>query len=90
LPTDGFIDLEQRDHALTLSAGEKKAVPVSYFLHRPGLLQGKVEITAQPQSGEPVKYSQELTAAFAGRGSRFGGETNDYYFVANGRYMLIL
>lgn len=90
LPGDGFIELEQRDYALTLSAGEKKAVPVSYFLHRPGLLQGKVEITAQPQSGEPVKYSQELTAAFAGRGSRFGGETNDYYFVANGRYMLIL
>lgn len=90
LPEDGFIHLEQRDYALTFSAGEKKAVPVSYFLHRPGLLQGRVEITAQPQSGEPVKYSQELTAAFAGPGSRFGGETNDYYFAVNGRNMLVL
>ena len=90
LPGDSFIDLEQRNYALTLSAGEKKAVPTGYVLHKPGLLQGKVEITAQPQSGEPVRYSQELTAVFAGPGSRFGGETNDYYFVVNGRYMLIL
>lgn len=90
LPGDSFIDLTQRDYALTLSAGEKKAVPASYVLHRPGLLQGKVEITAQPQSGEPVKFSQELTAPFAGPGSRFGGEANDYYFAVNGRYMLVL
>ena len=90
LPEDSFIDLEQEEYKIKLAAGEKKAVPVSYFLHNPGLWQGKAEIVAWPESGGTVVYSQELIAPFAGTGSSFGGETSDYFFVVNGRYLLTL
>lgn len=90
LPENSFIDLEQRDFSLRLSPGEKKVLPVAFTLNSLGVLQGKVEITAQPQGGDPVKYNQLLTAAFPGLGGRFGGEDPDSYFVVNGRYMLKL
>ena len=85
LPESDFIDLDTEGFDLELSGGEKRAVPVQYLLHRTGLLQGKIEITAKPWGGSPVQFSTELIAPFAGRESRFGGETDKGHFIINGR-----
>ncbi|HQD19870.1 MAG TPA: GNAT family N-acetyltransferase [Bacillota bacterium] len=90
LKEESFMHMEQRVYSLKLAPEEKKALPVDFTLNSPGLLQQELAITARPQGGEPVQFSQLLTAAFPGRGCRFGGEDYDSYFVVNGRYMLRL
>lgn len=89
LPQANFVRLAQKDFTIKLSPREKKAVAVGFSLDQPGLLQGAVEISARPENGVPVKFTQEITALFAGGDSCFGGENNDSYFAVNGRYMVL-
>lgn len=90
LPRADFVHLEKTEYDIRLQSQERLAVPVDFSLQGLGLLAGNVEIIARPESGGTIQYSRELTVAFTGSGASFGGETDDRWFVANGRFIMTL
>lgn len=90
LPQADFIQLEQREFEISLAAEAKKAVPVPYRLQDLGYLEGTIQVSALPQSGEVIQFPQLLSAVFAGIGASFSGESEKSWFVVNGKYQLVL
>lgn len=90
LPQADFINLEQKHFSLRLEGEQKLAVPVAYSLQGLGLLAGKVAITAKPQRGGSICFERSINAPFAGAGAFLSGETDDYWFIINGRNKVTL
>lgn len=90
LPEADFIQLPKREYDIALEAGQRLALPVPYLLKELGIWGAKVKITALPKSGGSIEFDRQLTAAFAGYGGCFSGETEQAWFVVNGRYTLAL
>jgi ribosomal protein S18 acetylase RimI-like enzyme len=90
LPERDFIRLGQRDFSLTLGPREKRALTVPFTLECPGLYLAPVQVSARPQGGDRVDFSQDVVAVFGGRDSCFGGENADFFFAVNGKHMVVL
>jgi len=90
LPEADFIQLQRREYQITLAAREKRALPVPYSLLGPGLWTGTVKVAARPESGGRTEFARKVQAVFAGSGASFWGETDEDWFVVNGRFNLSL
>ncbi len=83
------IELGDRNYKIELKALERKSIEVPYSLINNCFYKTKSNIRATV-GGELISFDKTLTAIFRGSDKMFGGETDEFWFIANGDYLMKL
>jgi len=80
---------EHSSISLTLQPKEKKSLPVSFRVKKPGFYQKLINIHVKLPK-EELRFQKVLKSFIRGRWGKFYGETDEAYSVVNGSYKLSL
>ncbi|WP_421378474.1 GNAT family N-acetyltransferase [Bacillus salacetis] len=86
LPDNPVLKWERKEVTAVIKGKEKASFPIPVKLLKNGFLSEEVEVTVSPKDQDSMKFQTKLALAFPGYGSKFGGETEEYWFGYNGPF----
>lgn len=90
LPGDGMLDLYDPKVAVTLKPKQKASIPISFSLIKNGFYSPEIKFTVQRNGKEDAVFAKKIGVAFKGLGVKFYGESDKYWWAANGLYHFTL
>lgn len=80
-----FLQLENNVHSLTLSKNERKLISLPVVVKKHGFYQPLIKVKTKKMDGTELSFeNNRLGIALKGFGEKFGGESQDYWYIYNG------
>jgi ribosomal protein S18 acetylase RimI-like enzyme len=76
------LDIQQFMVAIPASSRKYLKVPIQIRSH--GFYQAALQITAKKKDSVEIRFDHDIHIAFKGLGTKFGGESKDYWHIYNG------
>lgn len=83
-PNSVLVTLPIQHFSVHIPAGTRKNIAVPLVVRKNGFYKPNLLIKAKKQDGIELNFEHGISTAFKGLGTKFGGESKDYWHLYNG------
>ncbi|TYR73974.1 GNAT family N-acetyltransferase [Rossellomorea vietnamensis] len=86
LPDNSVLEWDRKEIAADIKGKDRVSFPLSAKLMKNAFLSEEIEVRVERENKGNFTFRTNLSLAFPGYGSKFGGETEEHWFGFNGAF----